>query len=140
LISASPFVTSWLVALLGDLRRGADVHHEGDLALLRHLRDRQGRAGFERADDAVGAGIDHPLRLGAGHVHVGFEIDIDDLDAHAEIGQHPGRHQRAAVAALAGLGEIAGARQQQPHLQHRRLRPHDRRHRQPPSPAARSRP
>jgi hypothetical protein len=105
-----------LVALLGDLRRGRDVDHEGDLALFADLGDRQRRAGIERADDAMRAGIDDALGLGTGDVDARFRVDIDQFDAHAEIGEHLRRHQRAAMTALARRREISGSRQQQADL------------------------
>jgi hypothetical protein len=54
-----------LVTLLGDLRRGGDVDHERHLALLANLRHRERRPRFERADHALRAFGDRPLRLRA---------------------------------------------------------------------------
>ena len=65
--------------------------------------------------------IDHPFALGAGDVGIGFDVDVDELDLIAVIGEHLGRDQRAAVAALPGRREIAGARQQHGDLERLRL-------------------
>ncbi len=113
-----------LVALLGDLRGGGDIDHKGDLPLLGHLRDGQRMAGIEGARQDVAAFVDGALGLGAGDVGVGFRVDVDDLDAIAELGEEFGRCERAAMHGLAGLGEEARARQQRADLEGLGLRLH----------------
>ncbi len=59
-----------LIALLGDRRRRRNVDDERHLPLLAHLGDRQRGSGFESADNAMHAVIDHALALITGHIRI----------------------------------------------------------------------
>ena len=113
------------VALFGQLRRGADIDDQRHLALFADLRDGERAGGVESADDALRAFVDRAFGLRARDVRIGLDVDMHEFDLVAEIGQHRGRHQRAAMAALSGLREIAGLRQQHRDLQRLGLRPDD---------------
>ena len=67
-----------LVALLGDLRRARDVDDERNAFLLGHLGDGRGLAGIERADQQLRALADQLLGTGAGGIHVGFSVAVDN--------------------------------------------------------------
>ena len=87
------------VALLGELRRRADVDHERHLTLLADLGDRQRGGRVERADDAVRALVDRALGLRARHVRIALDVDVDELDLVAVAGEHFWGKQRAAMTA-----------------------------------------
>ncbi len=100
------------VALLGDLGLRADIDDAGHALLLGDLGDRRGGAGFEGADDDVGAVADHLLGLGARDVGARFGVDVHQLHRHAHVGEDRHGEVAAALAGLADEGEEAGARQE----------------------------
>jgi hypothetical protein len=65
--------------------------------------------------------------LRAGEIDVGFGVDVHEFDLVAEIGEHFRRGERAAIAALPGLREEPGARQENRNPQALVLRAHNRR-------------
>jgi hypothetical protein len=110
--------------LLGEGGRRRDVDDQRHLALLAHLRHRQGGGGIERPHDAVDAVVDDPFALIAGDVRIGF--DVDEIDPVAVIGQHLGGDEGTAVTALPGGRQIAGPRQHNRDSERFRLGAHDR--------------
>ena len=117
-----------LVALFGKLRRGADVDNERHLPLFADLRDGERSRGIESTHDALRALVDRAFGLRPRDVRIGLHVDMHQFDLVAEISQHRGRNQRAAMTALPGLREIARLRQQHRYLQRLGLCPDDRGH------------
>jgi hypothetical protein len=114
------------VALLGDLRRGRDVDHEGNPALLGDLRDRRGGARVEGADQHIGAFLDQALGARARRVDVRLEVGVHQLDVDAQhLLDHAGREVGALLARLADEAEVARARQDDADLELLRLRADD---------------
>ena len=77
-----------------------------DVVLLRPIAQQSVR-GLDQAARAV---IDRLLGLRAGEIDIGFRVDVHEFDLVAEIREHFRRGKRAAIAALSGLREKAGAR------------------------------
>jgi hypothetical protein len=98
--------------LLGESGRRRDVDDERHLALLADLGHGQRGGRIKSADDAVHAVIDDSLTLIARNIRVGFEIDVDEIDPVAVVGEHLWGDEGAAVATLAGRRQVAGARQE----------------------------
>jgi hypothetical protein len=91
-----------LVALLDEPRRGGDVDHKGDAALLGDLCDGSGGAGIERTDQTVDAFLNRPLGPGARGVDVRLGIRVHQLNVHAEqVFEHDGGEIGAFLTRLA---------------------------------------
>ena len=91
------------VALLGDLRRGADVDDQRHLALLADLRDRRAsRRNRRRRRSACAPSLIARSVCVRATSALNLAVDMHQFDLVAVIGQDLGRDQRAAVAALAG--------------------------------------